>query len=361
MKKSNILNIFSWLCAVLLFTNCGGDSASEGPTLSVNPTSVTLKANGTATVQVSSNTRWDVSTGGANWLRCSPSGDTGSKEVLISITTPNTTGGSREAILTFTDRTGEKSVTVSVKEEASSLPSDPDKIEVSPTSLSFENGGGSLTFTVSTNVSSWTAKSGDESWCTVSRSNNIVTVNVVANPNTSVRNTTITVSGGSATPQIVTVTQAAKEESSPLFEEPYIVWGSTVSSVKSFMSGYDVGNDGNLLESNGNYVLWYYGKNKVNEIDYYFTSSTSGLVYSLVFFDSQKVSKEEIISAFKDKDYTYNTTEDNITYYQTKDGSSYVALLLNNQNLWVVYYFSTTQSNIPGENDNPLPQYARRR
>lgn len=132
-----------------------------------------------------------------------------------------------------------------------------------------------------------------------------------------------------------------------LFEQPYITWGGTVSAVKSYMSGYRVGNNGNLVESNGNYILWYYGKYKEAEIDYYFTSSTGGLTDAVLFFDADKVGEDDLSKAFTEMGYEFIISGDGYFAYSTKDSESFVWVQLNSQNYWVVDYFSASSNSAP--------------
>ena len=134
-------------------------------------------------------------------------------------------------------------------------------------------------------------------------------------------------------------------QSNILFKEPYLTWGGSVSAVKSYMSGYKVGNDGNLLEyEDGTYCLWYYGKNKETEIDYYFTSKTGGLTNAILFFDSEVVGEDDLANAFSELGYIFVMSEGGYTYYVTKDGLNFVEIGLNNSNFWFVNYFSSTNS-----------------
>jgi hypothetical protein len=129
-----------------------------------------------------------------------------------------------------------------------------------------------------------------------------------------------------------------------LYQEPYLTWGGTVNAVKSFMSGYIVANNGNLIEYNGNYVLCYYGKNKEDEIDYIFKSSTGGLTDAYVFFDSEKVGEDDLSKAFTEMGYEFVLSDENYVAYITKDMKSFVMVYLNSQNEWVVNYFSASSS-----------------
>lgn len=132
-----------------------------------------------------------------------------------------------------------------------------------------------------------------------------------------------------------------------LYEEPYTTWGGTVAAVKSFMSGYQVGNNGNLEESDNYYVLWYRGKYKEAEIDYYFTSPTGGLTDALVFFDASTVGEDDLSKAFTEMGYTLITSGDGYSAYLTKDSNSFVLVQLNKQNYWVLDYFSATSTSAP--------------
>ena len=138
-----------------------------------------------------------------------------------------------------------------------------------------------------------------------------------------------------------------KLNSNTLYEEPYTTWGGTVSSVKSYMSSYRVGNNGNLVESDGNYVLWYYGKYKEEEIDYYFTSSTGGLTDAVLFFDADKVGEDDLSKAFTEMGYEFILSGDGYSAYSTKDSKSFVMVQLNSQNYWIVDYFSASSNSAP--------------
>ena len=346
MKKKTIQNVLLGLCVVLFLANCGGDSAGgdEGPTLSVSPTSVELKATGSeqVTISVNSNTSWTVS-GVADWIKLGS--NSGSKNGSFNIwAEDNNTGKDRSTTITIQVSRGSLSKTITVKQLAGASA---DKIEVSPNSLSFESGSGSKPFTVTTNVSSWTAKSNDESWCTISTNGNTVTVNVTDNPTTSARSTIITVSGGAATPQTVSVSQVGKEEKATIFEEPCMEWGGSVATVKSYMKalGYTALYDGELQQANdGSWQLSYQPKYKEAETRYDFTTQTSGLQYALVFFYLSQVSKGDLLQAFNEKGYTYSHTSDSYEYYLTKDGKTYVVYYLNQTgDYWVVYYCSAEE------------------
>lgn len=130
-----------------------------------------------------------------------------------------------------------------------------------------------------------------------------------------------------------------------LFVEPYTKWGATVASVKSAMSSYLIRNEN--LEENGRYVLTYNGKYKEDQIRYWFTSQTGGLIAAVVFFDSEKIGEDELSKAFYDMGYTFLGSGDNYSLYKTKDGMSFVEVGLNNNKKWYVLYSSASSTSAP--------------
>lgn len=120
MKKKTIQKVLLGLCFVLFLANCGGDSAGgdEGPTLSVSPTSVELKATGSeqVTISVNSNTSWTVS-GVADWIKLGS--NSGSKNGSFNIwAEDNKTGMDRSTTITIQVSRGSVSKTVTVKQLA---------------------------------------------------------------------------------------------------------------------------------------------------------------------------------------------------------------------------------------------------
>lgn len=216
MKKSTILNLLMGLFAMFFLANCGDDSEDSSPTLSVQPTSITLGADGTErAVNVSSNTSWTVRSDDS-WLQCSPTGGTGGGVVTIRASV--NTGEARYTKLTFTDKTGRATASVNVTQEAGSNPQPPTPektLEISKNSVSFMATGRNDSFTIQSNTS-WTVSS-DKDWCTVSptsgSNDGTVTVSAKDNTETSSRTATITVKAGDIT-KTITVTQEATTPSS---------------------------------------------------------------------------------------------------------------------------------------------------
>lgn len=129
-----------------------------------------------------------------------------------------------------------------------------------------------------------------------------------------------------------------------VFTTPYLIWGGSVSAVQSYMSLYTAGND-SPTASGDFYILWYYGKDKEAEIDYYFTNQSGGLYFVNVFFDSN-VGEDEIQSkivsdGFSLVDYDSSNNE---YYYLSSDKKTYAAFLKNSQGYWLIQYFENASS-----------------
>ncbi|MBP5776818.1 MAG: hypothetical protein J6W56_04640 [Prevotella sp.] len=129
-----------------------------------------------------------------------------------------------------------------------------------------------------------------------------------------------------------------------LFKEPYLVWGGTVSAVQTHMSSYSPGNS--APEASGDfYLLWYYGKYKEIETDYYFTSSTGGLAWVNMFFESS-VGEDEIMSELTNNGYTlaeYDSSEETY-YYLSSDQKTVARFLKNSEGYWLVQYYGYSSS-----------------
>lgn len=90
---------------------------------------------------------------------------------------------------------------------------DQDKVTISPTNITAETEGGTLSLSMTANKA-WTAAS-NQTWCTLSKTtgqagSETITINVAANPNETERTATITVKAGTAS-ATATVKQAKKE------------------------------------------------------------------------------------------------------------------------------------------------------
>ncbi len=79
----------------------------------------------------------------------------------------------------------------------------------------------------------------------------------------------------------------------------YTTWGGTVSAVQTFMSGYNMyyGSTGSAeITSDGSYALGYDGNGYEIEIDYYFTSATTGLFETDVYYDGSTTSIDDLLA-----------------------------------------------------------------
>lgn len=139
------------------------------------------------------------------------------------------------------------------------------------------------------------------------------------------------------------------------FGQPTTNWGTTVSNVKSFMNGYTLGNEnGQIIErEEGKYVLWYKGKYKEDETDYYFSSSTGGLYRAYVFVKKDVISEEDMASYIKSLGYTYvgKTSDNNAYVFKSVDEKTAVHFGLNNEGYWYVCFFDVNNPlNAPASN-----------
>jgi hypothetical protein len=159
--------------------------------------SIYLSGTGTGTVQVRSNDQW-TATSSENWCTVSPNFGDGNGTVTINAT-ENTTGTSRNTVVTLTTRDNKAKVELNAVQSGSSL-------SVSRNSISFSAPASQNTFTVSSNAS-WTATS-DKDWCTVVTNNNTVTVSVSENLSGTDRNAIVTVAVSEELKTIVNISQA---------------------------------------------------------------------------------------------------------------------------------------------------------
>ena len=219
MKKDTILSILFGLSAILFFTNCPDDSVVGGPTISVNPTTITLDAEGSEQkITIESNTSWGTECD--SWLICSPSSGTGGR--TITVYAYKNTGGERFTNLTFYDtKTRQTNIIVRVtQEKADSSPTDPTptpSLSVNKNSLYFDSSNGEDSFEITSNIS-WSVSSSDQSWCSVSPSTgsngNTIKVTVTKNDTGNNRNATITISATDSSVSSCTIEVSQSGDSS---------------------------------------------------------------------------------------------------------------------------------------------------
>lgn len=121
--------------------------------------------------------------------------------------------------------------------------------------------------------------------------------------------------------------------------EPFIVWGSSVSTVQSNMTGYtlEIGSAGKAeANGSGSYRIAYSAEAPIFAIYYYFNSQTTGLYDSDVFYYKSSASQNQILQLLNRK-YTYITDNEGTYFYMTNNGESYV-VLMDLDDYWIVGY-----------------------
>ncbi len=142
--------------------------------------------------------------------------------------------------------------------------------------------------------------------------------------------------------------QQYKNANTTYFAQPTTNWGTTVNNVKSFMNGYTLGNtNGAIIETeDGSYVLWYKGKYKEEETDYYFSSSTGGLYRAYVFVKKDVISEEDMATYIKRLGYNYvgKTSDNNAYVFESADQNTAVQFGLNDNGVWYVCFYNVNDS-----------------
>lgn len=124
-----------------------------------------------------------------------------------------------------------------------------------------------------------------------------------------------------------------------LVPDLYMIWGSHVSDVQAYMTGYTMteGTSGHaVLQDNGIYEISYKGKGKENKIMYSFTSATTGLFEIDVQYSQADVSSSEILN-YLQNNYTYLADENGTYMYCTKDMTTFV-LFFEFNGAWNIGY-----------------------
>ena len=116
--------LMSLAAVTLVLAACGEKEPqkSETPEISVNPTEITAVSAGTsASLQISSNTKWAISTSDA-WITFEPASGEGDGSVTVTVA-ENTAYKAREGKLSINSTA--KRVTVTVKQDAAEKPAEP--------------------------------------------------------------------------------------------------------------------------------------------------------------------------------------------------------------------------------------------
>lgn len=214
MKKMFYLFLLLFVLAACGGGSSGGGSDTPPPDinkdyLSVTPNMELLAEGQTSELKISANCSWTI-TKDADWLTVTPTSGTNTQTVTVSAS-KNETGESRSAILTIKGGSlPEKKVTVTQPKIEETI-----RLSASTNALNYENTGGTLNFTITSNTNWYIAS---PEWCAVSiiegKGNASITVTANDNPTTSERTGQIVISGDSASDVLIDIYQKAGEEES---------------------------------------------------------------------------------------------------------------------------------------------------
>ncbi len=127
------------------------------------------------------------------------------------------------------------------------------------------------------------------------------------------------------------------------FVEPVIDWGASVRNVQSYMSSYDMflGSDGTAeYFYEGTYAIAYNGNYSEDMIAYYFSSATTGLKESTLYYDATKVTESQLSDVLNEK-YEYAGYESDMHLFFTSDFATGIALYQSDDKAtWYVDYMS---------------------
>ncbi len=201
----------SGIKATVTVTQDGSDE-TEDYSLNLSKTAVTSSCNSeNITINVTSNDSWTVKSSDTSWCTVSPA--SGSNNGSFTITTSkNQTSASRTATITVLGTKSDIKATVTVTQDGSDETEDY-SLNLSKNSVTSSCNSENITINVTSN-DSWTVKSSDTSWCTVSpasgSNNGSFTITTSKNQTEASRTATITVQGTkSGIKATVTVTQEA--------------------------------------------------------------------------------------------------------------------------------------------------------
>lgn len=135
----------------------------------------------------------------------------------------------------------------------------------------------------------------------------------------------------------------------PLYEEPYIVWGASASTVQAFMSSYEAFYDSPQEVRENLYGLTYYGKYKEAQIRYFFNTAVGDLSFVNVFWKPGVTSTYEVSSFLSNKGYSYEGSEDGVEYFSKEDINTGVKVLVNNSGYIVAQYYQLVSEEKPSQ------------
>lgn len=116
------------------------------------------------------------------------------------------------------------------------------------------------------------------------------------------------------------------EPKTVLFNAPYTQWSASVSSVKKYMSEYNLVSDIQQA-ADGTFMIEYEGKSLESSIEYFFTSETDDLVESDLYFETNKVSFEELNNTIASMGYGLINQIDDQSLFVSSDQNTYVFII----------------------------------
>lgn len=304
--------------------------------LSVSPSELTLgsKKGSSGSITIDSNTEWSI-TGIPSWL--SASATSGKGDATITLTTNVEYEGADDRTaetITVQTKSGGKTANVKVSQKGVGI-----IFNVSSTSVSLANTAGAEgSFTVNTNAAFTITNNAD--WLEVSPKSGSTTTKVTvkaltANPTSSERQATVSISNALIGSYRVTVTQAAGTQTI-IYREPYITWGASKSQVKSYMSDYTI-----YREEND--ALAYTGKYKEALIVYSFQDGK--LNQAAVVVSSDNTTLEALDAQLKKNSYSYVGISDGAYFYLSADEKTGVAVSYDSEaKAYYIYYFEVSGS-----------------
>lgn len=343
MKKGIIGMMMVVMTTALLGTSlvsCGDDNEDEVLfTAEMTDDGHFAAVGGTRNIRVKSNTEWVVTTqvieGTSDWLTTDIS--QGKDERTIGVTaSSNTSLSTRKAIVkvsctTDASKTREFTFTQDAPEPTLKVSASSVKLKAldrKPASVKIES-----------NVA-WTVAC-SESWLSIDKESGVgnqsISLTADNNPSDTERTATVIVTvKDTELAQTITVTQASTADL--LYREPYTTWKSSVTDVKSYMSGYSV-------YSETATQIFYEGKYKERLTAYLFDSDK--LTGAVVAISSSTVTSSDIENSLKDNGYNANGTDKKSRKkFVSSDKKTIVLIDLNTENaVYYIYYYDEEQYN----------------
>jgi len=126
-----------------------------------------------------------------------------------------------------------------------------------------------------------------------------------------------------------------------LFDEPCTSWGSSLNTVKNWMSDhyYNYFNEETI---DGFRCVYYYGKKQEQSVVNLFHESTGTYYAAYIYLQSGRVYETEVYGHLQER-YNYISTTNDILLFRTKDGKTDVELttqIVGGTTYYVVIYSS---------------------